>query len=83
MKISIITPVLQGEKTIRDTVESVVSQTSDTQLEYIVVDGGSEDGTLKIIEEYARDDLRFKIISGKDLNLNCTLPSTRWDSSCQ
>ena len=49
--VSIITPSLNSEKTIEDTIKSVVNQTY-SNIEYIIVDGGSRDGTLKIIERY-------------------------------
>lgn len=51
IKVSIITPCLNSEKTIRDTIESVLGQTYDN-IEYILVDGGSTDRTVEIIEEY-------------------------------
>jgi glycosyltransferase involved in cell wall biosynthesis len=51
LKISIITVVYNGEKTIRDTIESVLSQ-SYPDLEYIIVDGNSGDSTLEIVRSY-------------------------------
>ena len=51
MRISIITVCNNSARTIRDTIESVRRQNHDN-IEYIVVDGGSTDGTLNIIEEY-------------------------------
>lgn len=51
MKISIITVVYNGEKTIRDTLESVLNQTYP-DVEYIIVDGNSGDSTLQIIQSY-------------------------------
>ncbi len=56
--ISVITPVLNAERFIRQTVESVLGQRGDFELEYIVRDGGSTDGTLAILEEY-RDHCRI------------------------
>ncbi len=51
MKISIITVTLNSEQTIRDTLNSVLSQ-SDSNIEHIIVDGGSTDNTLEIIKKY-------------------------------
>ena len=51
MKISIITVCLNSEKTIEQTIKSVVSQ-EDCDYEYIVIDGNSTDRTLEIIEKY-------------------------------
>ncbi len=62
-KISIITPVLNGADYIRETVESVLSQTGDFELEYIVRDGESTDGTLAILKDY---DDRCVVVSEKD-----------------
>lgn len=51
MKISIITAVHNGAMTIEETLCSVAKQTHD-HVEHIVVDGGSSDGTLEIVESY-------------------------------
>ena len=50
MKISIITVCLNSENTIISTLNSVLSQ-SYQDIEHIIVDGGSKDKTLKIIEK--------------------------------
>lgn len=57
VKVSVITVCMNAEKTIARTLDSVVSQTYDGPLEYIIKDGGSKDGTLKIAESYRE---RFK-----------------------
>jgi glycosyltransferase involved in cell wall biosynthesis len=49
--VSIITIVFNGEKDIRQTMESVLQQ-SYGSVEYIVIDGGSTDGTVSILEEF-------------------------------
>ena len=51
MKISIITVCFNSARTIRQTIESVVKQTYDN-IEYIIIDGGSTDGTVDIIKKY-------------------------------
>jgi glycosyltransferase involved in cell wall biosynthesis len=52
MKISIITPVYNSAKTLETTIQSIINQKTTSQLEYIVVDGGSNDGCLEIIQRY-------------------------------
>ncbi len=52
MFVSVITPCLNSKETIRDTMESVLRQ-SYQKIEYIVIDGGSTDGTVEILKEYA------------------------------
>ena len=47
--VSVITVVFNGEKTLQKTIDSVKSQ-SYKNIEYIIVDGGSTDGTLEILE---------------------------------
>ena len=51
MKLSIITATYNSERTLRDTMESILNQTFQ-DLEYIIVDGASKDATLDIIREY-------------------------------
>ena len=50
--ISVITVVYNDVKHIRETMESFFSQTWEEK-EYIVIDGGSTDGTAEVIKEYA------------------------------
>ena len=49
--VSIIMPVLNGEKFIKTALNSIIDQTYDN-IELIVVDGGSTDNTVKILESY-------------------------------
>ncbi|AFY54587.1 putative glycosyltransferase [Rivularia sp. PCC 7116] len=58
--ISVIIPVYNGEKTIRETIESVLHQTY-TNLELIVINDGSRDLTLNVISSIK--DSRLKIFS--------------------
>ncbi|MCV3213853.1 glycosyltransferase [Plectonema radiosum NIES-515] len=52
LKISIISPSFNSEKTIEKTILSVVSQQKNCHLEYIIIDGGSTDRTCEIINKY-------------------------------
>lgn len=54
MKVSIITAVYNNAETVADAVESVRSQTHNN-IEHIVIDGGSDDGTLQVLEQYQSD----------------------------
>lgn len=49
--ITIITVVFNGEKYIEKTIRSILSQTYNN-IEYIVIDGGSTDGTIEIVRKY-------------------------------
>ncbi|HIK08598.1 MAG TPA: glycosyltransferase [Trichormus sp. M33_DOE_039] len=59
-KISVIIPVYNGEKTIGETVKSVLAQTFSL-LEIIIINDGSTDSTLNIIESI--DDSRLQVFS--------------------
>jgi glycosyltransferase involved in cell wall biosynthesis len=65
MRVSIITDVLNAKDTIEETILSVLEQ-NYPEIEYIIVDGASCDGTLEIIRRY--QDRISKIISEKDRN---------------
>ena len=63
MKISMITIAFNSEKTIEDTIRSVITQKA-SELEYIIIDSKSTDKTIDIVDKYK--DNRFKVISEKD-----------------
>ena len=65
-KVSIITVCFNSAKTIEDTIKSVLSQTYEN-IEYIIIDGLSNDKTLDIINKY-KDEIAV-IISEKDNGL--------------
>ena len=52
MKVTIITATYNNESTLESTIKSVVAQSYDN-IEYIIVDGASNDGSLEIIKHYA------------------------------
>jgi len=52
MKISIITTSYNSAKTIKDTLQSIASQSTLEQIEHILVDGGSTDNSMEIIKSF-------------------------------
>lgn len=65
MKISLITICFNSQKTLEETILSVLGQ-DYSDIEYIIKDGGSTDGTLAIIEKYKG---QVKFISKPDLGI--------------
>lgn len=63
MKLTIITINYNNKEGLRRTIESVVGQ-STHNFEYIVIDGGSDDGSLEVIREY--DDFITRWVSEPD-----------------
>lgn len=59
--ISVIVPVYNVEKYIRDCIESIINQSS-SNLEIILVDDGSTDASGQICDQYAARDFRIKVI---------------------
>lgn len=58
MKISIITVVWNNKKTIKDAIESVLGQTHK-DIEYIIIDGASTDGTVEVVKSYGNKISKF------------------------
>ncbi|WP_428656212.1 glycosyltransferase family 2 protein [Runella sp.] len=66
MKVSIITVVFNGEKTIKSCIESVLNQ-SYNNIEYIIIDGKSTDNTSEIVKSYGTKIAVF--VSEKDAGI--------------
>ena len=76
MLVTIITVVYNGQKSIRRTMESVLNQTYD-DIEYIVIDGASEDGTLDIVRSFQE---RFDSAMGRSLRIISERDSGMYDA---
>lgn len=66
LKVSIITITYNAEGTLEDTIQSVLNQ-SYNNIEYIIIDGKSTDGTMDIISKYS--EKISKVVSEKDNGL--------------
>lgn len=63
-KVSIITVVYNNAKCIADAIRSVLDQTAFSDIEYIIVDGQSSDGTIEVIKSFG--PTVAKLLVGKD-----------------
>ena len=61
-KVSILVPIFNVEKYLRQCLDSVVNQ-SLKDIEIICINDGSTDSSPKIIQEYAKNDPRFVVIN--------------------
>jgi glycosyltransferase involved in cell wall biosynthesis len=64
-RVSVGIPVFNGEPFIRETLDSVVGQTFE-DLEIIISDNGSTDGTESICQGYARKDARIRYVRNRE-----------------
>jgi len=65
MKISVVTTCFNAAPTIERTIESILGQQGNFELEYLVTDAGSTDGTLDIIARYGD---RIRSVEARGLN---------------
>ena len=76
-KITIITPCLNAERHIGETIESVIGQSAilsgRVELEFIICDGNSRDNTVAIINSYAQDNRAIKFFSEPDTGMYAAL----------
>jgi glycosyltransferase involved in cell wall biosynthesis len=62
---TIVTPSYNQANFIKETIESVITQSGDFSIQYIVADGGSTDGSVEIIKQYA------ELLKKKDFRPKC------------
>ena len=70
--ISVLMSVRNGEKHIKKSIESILNQTFD-KFEFLIVNDGSDDNTLEIINYYSNLDKRIRIINKKKTGLSNSL----------
>lgn len=79
--VSVLTPVLNEEEHIRDAAAKMLSQRFNGTIEFIFIDGASEDSTVEILRELARMDTRVRILDNPrrstPISLNIGLAEAR------
>ena len=68
-KVSVVIPVYNAERYLRTCLDSVVNQTLEN-IEIIIINDGSTDGSLRIIEDYAERDNRITVFDGPNVNVS-------------
>lgn len=68
--ISVIVPIYNTEKYLKNCIESIINQTY-CHLEIILVDDGSTDSSLEICKEYQKKDSRIQVLSQTNQGLIC------------
>lgn len=79
-KVSVLVPVYNVKKYLRQCLDSLAAQTLDG-IEFVCIDDGSTDGCSAILDEYAEQDGRFRVIhkanSGYGASMNLGLQAAR------
>jgi glycosyltransferase involved in cell wall biosynthesis len=77
MIVTIVTPTLNAREHFRECIESArMNESNDIQVEHIIVDGGSVDGTVELAESYG-----LRVLKGKDRGIFDAINKGSFDSS--
>lgn len=71
-KISVVLPVYNGERYLAEALDSILAQTF-ADFEIIVIDDGSTDGSLSLLQKYEKRDKRIRLVARENRNLATTL----------
>jgi succinoglycan biosynthesis protein ExoA len=81
--VSVLIPVLNEEQHIRESVQAMLAQRFDGEIEYLFMDGASEDRTKTILDEMAARDHRIRVLDNPrrrtTFGLNIGLENARGD----
>lgn len=70
--ITVVVPIYNGEKYLRETIESIINQTHKN-LEIFLIDDGSTDNSLKIARHYEKIDKRIRVITQKNIGISLSM----------
>ncbi len=70
--ISVLLPVYNGGAYLEDAIESILNQTF-TNFEFIIIDDGSTDSSLQVIQKYEKRDSRIRLVTRENRGLVSTL----------
>lgn len=70
--ITVVVPIYNGEKYLRETIESILNQTY-RNLEIFLIDDGSTDNSLKIAKYYEKVDKRVKVFTQRNVGISMTM----------
>jgi len=70
--ITVVLPVYNGADVVRESIESVLRQTYEN-FEFIIINDGSKDNTLEIVQEYAKKDARIVVVDQENRKIPRTL----------
>lgn len=65
-KVSVVMPVYNGAKHIKEAIDSVLAQTFADWDFWVINEYGSDDGSAEIVAEYARQDSRFHLVQNEE-----------------
>jgi glycosyltransferase involved in cell wall biosynthesis len=82
MKVSVVIPVYNGERFLAEAIESVRVQTH-RDFELILVDDGSTDGSLGIMQDYARMDSRIRVVTQENRGHSGAANRCLAEASCE
>lgn len=71
--VSVLVPVLDEARHIEATAAAMAAQRFDGELEFLMLDGGSTDGTRRLLDEIAAADPRFRVIDNPRGTIPCAL----------
>ena len=72
LKVSVIMSVYNGDEYLSESIKSILNQTY-TNLEFIIINDGSTDSSLSIINKFAKTDNRIKVVNQNNIGLTKSL----------